>query len=96
MRQLTLDLDDKDMAQLEAMARERRTDPAAIAKAELLKMLIPAASASAGPDDADAAKHARRSARLAALAPSSGIWTGEPNKPKDGVAYQEEMRAEWP
>lgn len=96
MRQLTLELDDKDMAKLEVMARARRTDPAAVAKAELLKMLIPAASAGAGRDEADSAKKARRSARLAALAPSSGIWAGEPNQPKDGVAYQEAMRAEWP
>jgi hypothetical protein len=38
---------------------------------------------------------ARRAARRAALKHSQGIWSGEPGKPKDGVQYQEGMRAEW-
>ncbi|NRR33172.1 hypothetical protein HSX11_23655 [Oxalobacteraceae bacterium] len=107
MRQLTLELDDQDMARLEAEARVRRIDPILLAKAELLKMLetfnavdaIHAAVTEAigvVRDDSPEAKEDRRRARLAALMPSNGIWAGEPNKPKDGVVYQEEMRAEWP
>lgn len=50
----------------------------------------------AGPNaSTDAALVARRAARRAALKGSQGIWEGEPGKPKDGVKYQEEMRAEW-
>lgn len=94
MRQLTLELDDKDMARLEVMARACRTDPATMAKAQLLQMLIPDSAGITQQDDG--AKGARRKARFEALSSSSGIWAGEPNKPRDGVAYQEEMRAEWP
>jgi predicted transcriptional regulator len=39
MRLLTVELDDKDMAKLEAIARARRTDPAVIVKTEVLKVL---------------------------------------------------------
>ena len=42
-----------------------------------------------------AAKEQRRLARLAILMRSNGIFAGDPNKPKDGLAYQKELRAEW-
>ena len=45
--------------------------------------------------DEQAAKQARRGARHAALLKSSGIWAGEPNKARDGMIYQRELRAEW-
>lgn len=45
--------------------------------------------------DEQAAKQARRSARRAALMKSSGIWAGQPNKARDGMIYQRELRAEW-
>ncbi len=45
--------------------------------------------------DAEAAKRSRRKLRLAALMESSGIWAGEPGKPRDGMVYQQELRAEW-
>ncbi|NGZ83369.1 hypothetical protein [Duganella aceris] len=82
------------MELLEAVSRARQTGLADVAKEELFKAL-----ASSKPtddrDDTANAREARRQARLRALAPSSGIWDGDPDKPKDGVAYQEEMRAEW-
>jgi len=42
-----------------------------------------------------AAKEQRRLARLAILMRSNGIFAGDPNKPKDGLAYQKELRTEW-
>lgn len=38
----------------------------------------------------------RRAKRFALLQGSSGIWAGEPGKPRDGLVYQQELRAEWP
>jgi hypothetical protein len=46
------------------------------------------------PSAEELAKEDRRQARLVILMRSSGIWSGEPNKPRDGLAYQEELRAE--
>lgn len=43
----------------------------------------------------DTAKEERRKQRLAILMRSNGIFAGDPGKPKDGVAYQNELRAEW-
>jgi hypothetical protein len=37
----------------------------------------------------------RCAARLAVLQGSFGIWKGEPGKPKDGLFYEQELRAEW-
>lgn len=41
------------------------------------------------------AVQARRDARKAAMTHSFGMWKDDPTKPKDGVAYQKKMRAEW-
>lgn len=39
MRQITIELDDEEMAQLEAAARVRNIDPSHMSKAQLLKLL---------------------------------------------------------
>ena len=36
-----------------------------------------------------------QAARRAALLPAFGTWVDDDTKPKDGVAYQKAMRAEW-
>lgn len=41
------------------------------------------------------AVQARRDARKAAMTHSFGMWKDDPTKPKDGVAFQKKMRAEW-
>jgi hypothetical protein len=82
MRQLVVELEDKDMVLLENVVLARCTDPATLLKAELLKML-----ASAGKDGVDSvaddvlddsgiAREERRQARIAALLRSSGIKAG--------------------
>ena len=50
-------------------------------------------------DEAGAAENAlraRQQARLDALMPSCGIWPGEAGTPRDGLLYEQKMRAEWP
>jgi hypothetical protein len=79
MPQPTAELDDKEMGRIEEVA------PADDCAARVVT--IPSAE--------EQAKEDRRQTRLAILMRSSGLWAGEPNKPKDGLAYQEELRAEW-
>lgn len=79
MPQPTAELDDREMGRTEAVARA--DDCAARI------VTIPSAE--------EQAKEDRRQTRLAILMRSSGLWAGEPNKLKDGLVYQEELRAEW-
>ena len=37
----------------------------------------------------------RRAARLAILLHGGPLWAGEEGKPKDGLVYEQELRAEW-
>jgi hypothetical protein len=101
MRQLTVEMDEKEMILLEAAARARGIDPRIISKTQLLELLE--AVTAAGPNmDASLTREpeqvalsARRARRLEALMKMHGIWKGDPDKPQDGTAYQQEVRAEW-
>jgi hypothetical protein len=98
MRQVIVELDYKEMAQLEAVARARNIDPADVLKVEALRVFASdAAIAHLAPATStdDKAAEQRRQARLAILMRSNGIFSGESNKPKDGLVYQQELRAEW-
>ncbi|PIL46356.1 hypothetical protein CR105_04590 [Massilia eurypsychrophila] len=100
MRQLTIEFDDEEAAQLEADARACGIDPARRTKTQLLQLLGNAsgkrkANAEAAPPDTQETKMPARARRLEALMPMQGIWKGDPDKPQDGVAYQREVRAEW-
>ena len=171
MRQLMLELNDEEMADLEALARQRRVHPAELLKAAAFERLAnhgrpmvlkgryanwrnlraifrgaPGTSTGPGSDVAvtggegkseflvadkqlrqfpaflvksvararlsnnsgplvngevatidrvameDEAQEERRRARLAILMRSSGIFAGDPGKPKDGLIYQNELR----
>ena len=37
----------------------------------------------------------RRAARLALLKQGGPLWAGEEGKPKDGLVYEQQLRAEW-
>jgi hypothetical protein len=37
----------------------------------------------------------RRAARLAILKQGGPLWAGEEGKPKDGLVYEQQLRAEW-
>jgi hypothetical protein len=37
----------------------------------------------------------RRAARLAILQQGGPLWAGEEGKPKDGLVYEQQLRAEW-
>lgn len=136
MRQMTIELDDEEMAQLEVAARMRSIDPERMSKSQLLKLLTlgkkpkwraglsarrhqlalkaawtapsPKSLATNGiqPSVADVddstrdlsqskEEHAARAKRLALLMTMHGIWKNDPDKPQDGLAYQQEVRAEW-
>lgn len=133
MRQLTVELEEEDMAQLEARARAQRIDPARMTKAQLLKVLgagkqmkwrglrrnrvvlkgakivftlrsdnagnshiVQLNGLDANPAALEEHRQLARARRLEALMSMQGIWKGDPDKPQDGVAYQQEVRAERP
>ncbi len=77
MPKITVELDDSDMAELDAEAR--------------VKKAIEDADDPAGADSLAS----RQAARRAALLPAFGMWEDDDSKPKDGVAYQKAIRAEW-
>jgi hypothetical protein len=83
MEQLTVELDDREMAVLHSAARARSIDPTHMTKLQLLNLLTAQKPSAA------------RAKRLAAIMSVHGIWKDDPTKPKDGVDYQREMRAEW-
>ena len=139
MRQLTVEMEEEEMAQLEATVRARRIDPAHMTKAQLLKLLgagkktkwrgglgvrragvalkgakivftlrpnstrenhvLPLRRPDRNPamseEDQLLPTPEARARRLKALMTMQGIWKGDPDKPQDGVAYQQEVRAEW-
>lgn len=101
MRQLTIEFDDEEAAQLEVAARARGIDPAHITKMQLLQLLglessRETAHVETGQADAKETFVEARARRLKALMPTFGLWKDDPDKPHDGVAYQREVRAEWP
>jgi hypothetical protein len=100
MRQLIIEFDDEEAAQLEAAARACGIDPTCMTKTQLLQLLDndsgkPKANAVAAPPDTQETKLEARARRLKVLMPMQGIWKGDPDEPQDGVAYQREVRAEW-
>jgi membrane-associated protease RseP (regulator of RpoE activity) len=110
MRQVIVELDDKEMATLEAVARARRVAPAEVLKVEAIRGLRQVVTdimadnvaieglvhmISTNDVTPDEAKEQRRQARLAVLMRSNGIFAGDKDKPKDGLVYQKELRAEW-
>jgi hypothetical protein len=46
--------------------------------------------------DASISAYDARAKRLAAIMSVHGMWKDDPDKPRDAVAYQREVRAEWP
>jgi hypothetical protein len=107
MRQITVELEDGQMASLEAEARIKSLEPSILLALKMKAVLnaqlcglddseqIPVDDIGSGNGNGKDDAAARRAARLAILERSCGIWQGEPGKPKDGVYYQEEMRSEW-
>ncbi len=123
MPKITLQLDDSDMAELEALALGKDVSAEKIlveaVKAQLVRGLRgkrsrsqaatgaadnalaetsnpnrTATGAISGVDESgDLAS--RQAARRAALLPAFGMWADDETKPKDGVAYQKAIRAEW-
>ena len=123
MPKITVELDDSDMAELDAQARGKHVSAEKIlveaVKAQLVRGLRGKRSRSkaaiGAAENASAetsnpnrtvngsitgiAEHgdlaSRQAARRAALLPAFGMWADDDTKPKDGVAYQKAIRAEW-
>lgn len=102
MPKITLELDNEDMAELDAAGRAKHVSSEKIVvelvKAQLLRQRH-AERAEAQMASSDVAKTddlaSRQAARRAALLPAFGMWVDDDTKPKDGVAYQKAIRAEW-
>jgi hypothetical protein len=54
------------------------------------------AGITAPPEPVTTPQEARRRRLRAALAAAEGLWKDRQDVPKDGVEYQEQLRAEWP
>ena len=110
MTRITLDIDinDTELARLQAAAQAGQADPSdilyAVVKQGLRRMGQGGAKYGVEDNARPTAKldlsgltlAERRAKRFALLQNSSGIWAGEPGKPRDGLMYQQELRAEWP
>jgi hypothetical protein len=90
MRKVIVELDEQGMARLEALAQVRQVRPADVLKAAALTTLAVAPVSST-----KEAQEQRRQARLAILMRSHGIFTGDKDRFRDGLVYQNELRAEW-
>ena len=95
MKQILVELDDNEMAGLEMIARQLRVEPAEVLKAAAMHVLMTSGRLAMDKADTEEAKAQRREARLAIMMRSSGIFEGDRDKPKDGLIYQKELRAEW-
>jgi hypothetical protein len=94
-QRLTVELDEHEMRKVEAAARARQLDPNSMTAKQLVIAL--GASDNAAPAKSEpASAEARRAKRVAAVMSMHGIWKEDPSKPEDPVAYQREVRAEWP
>lgn len=114
MKKIMVELDEGDVARLEAVAQQCGIDVATLAYHALRNVAEGGTVAMRGVMQAKAAYKADRAsaeveqgappsyasaavsqARFAALMASSGIWNGEASIPKDGLRYQQKLRAEW-
>ncbi|KQQ39957.1 hypothetical protein ASF61_03855 [Duganella sp. Leaf126] len=105
---LDIDIDDTELAHLRAAAQESKTDPSNILSAVVkqgLQQMRSSQSTYAVEDNTlpvsrldltGLTLEERRARRFAILQNSSGIWSGEPGMPRDGLVYQQALRAEWP
>lgn len=110
-QQLTIELSEWEMDQVQAASRARRLDPAHMTAQQLIQALDdsqaststasavdePVTSVLAETENSDPMILAEeaRAKRKAAIMRMHGIWKDDPTKPKDPVAYQREVRAEW-
>lgn len=128
MPKITVELDNGDMAELDAAAKAKHVSSEKIIVEVVKAQLVHQVSAGRGGAQvvvggtgnalaetgspnrkgdvaivdvaiADVAKPddlaSRQAARRAALLPAFGMWADDDTKPKDGVAYQKAIRAEW-
>lgn len=103
MRKLIVTVSDSDMLDLEAIARAEDRAPEEVAQEYLSillnakakdKILPPSPSKEiVAKDNADDEQDRQR--RREAVGYIFGLWKNRDDTPKDGVAYQKAIRAEW-
>ncbi|MYM23411.1 hypothetical protein GTP46_12215 [Duganella sp. FT135W] len=93
-QRLTVELDEHEMRKIEAAARAHQLDPQSMTAKQLV-LALGAGNSVAEAQSHNASTEAKRAKRLAAIMSMHGIWKDDPSKPKDPVAYQREVRAEW-
>jgi hypothetical protein len=94
MRQVIVELDDSEMAQIEALARAHAVLPAEVLKTEALNAGTKNPTSTETSDD-EHGRELRRKARLAILMRSNGILVVGDSNPKDGLVYESALRSEW-
>lgn len=87
MAESDIELADRELEMLQSFATARGIAPAGMTRLQLLEAIT---SEPGTPDNAG------RFLRLAAIMSVHGIWKGDPDKPRDAVEYQKEIRAECP
>lgn len=93
MRKITVHIDDNDLAAFQAEARASNTGPEDIIARAAHELSVPwdAPIQTATGETLEE----RRAKRFAILQGDGPLWIGEPGKPKDGLVYEQELRAEW-
>jgi hypothetical protein len=87
MKQLVVELSEENAGWLQAIASAGQKAPDEVVQ-QALAMGLSLLRARMRPVDPEASK--------AALAAGFGIWKNYPETPADGLAYQLEVRPEWP
>lgn len=91
MAQLTVTLSDSEMAQLSAIAKAENMAPEDVVTAHVKSLVLKGRTNAQATHLADP----DRQRRLAVASKILGLWKDRTDIPKDGLEYQEEMRAEW-
>ncbi|SFV17779.1 hypothetical protein [Pseudoduganella namucuonensis] len=91
MAHITVTLSDSEMAQLSAIAKAGNMAPEEVVTAHVKSLVLKVSTNAQATQLADP----DRQRRLAVASKILGLWKDRTDIPKDGLEYQEEMRAEW-
>jgi hypothetical protein len=87
MAEYDVEVADRELEMLQSVALARGIQPAGMTRQQLLEVIIHGTTM---PVDA------ARVQRLSAVMSVHGMWKGDPDKPRDAVEYQKEIRSECP
>lgn len=87
MAESDIELADRELEMLQSFAMARGIEAAGMTRPQLLEAITIGPGVSADME---------RARRLAGIMSVHGIWKGDPDKPRNAVEYQKEIRAECP